>query len=79
MFTFANPSIGMTLGALWTTLVLWFRNVFPVRLVWLEAVGQLIGGGVPAVMALLFSMTTDATNEEERSGSVTTTSSEQCN
>ncbi|KAJ4405922.1 hypothetical protein N0V82_010222 [Gnomoniopsis sp. IMI 355080] len=57
---------GSTLGALWTTLVLWFPNVFPVRLVWLESVGQLIGGGAPALMGLLFSMTTDATNEEER-------------
>ncbi|KAJ4397730.1 hypothetical protein N0V93_001965 [Gnomoniopsis smithogilvyi] len=57
---------GLTLGALWTTLVLWFRNIFPVRLVWLESVGQLIGGGTPVAMGLLFSMTTDATNEEER-------------
>ena len=56
----------MTLGVLWTMLVLWFQDVFPVRLLWLESIGQLIGGGNPVVIALLLSMLADATTEEER-------------
>lgn len=57
---------GLTLGGLWTTSVLWFRAVLPVRLIWLECLGQLIGGGNPILLGLLFSMITDTTNEEER-------------
>lgn len=47
-------------------MVLWFRNIFPVRLVWLEGFGQLLGGGNPIILGMLFSMITDTTNEEER-------------
>lgn len=47
-------------------LVLWFRDLFPVQLVWLDAVGPLIGGGNPVLVALLLSMLADATSEEER-------------
>ena len=56
----------MTLSALWSLFVIWFSEVFPVRLVWLESVGQLIGGGNPVLIALLLSMLADASTEEER-------------
>ncbi|CAN8101424.1 unnamed protein product [Discula destructiva] len=58
--------VGLTLGTLWTTTVLWFRTIFPIRLVWLECVGQVIGGGIAITMSLLFSMVADSTNEDER-------------
>lgn len=57
---------GLALGAAWSFLVLWFRAVLPVRMIWLEALGTIIGGGSPVAMALLFSIISDVTNEEER-------------
>ncbi|KUJ23460.1 MFS general substrate transporter [Mollisia scopiformis] len=58
--------MGMTLGVIWTVLVLWFSDVFPLQLIWLESAGQLVGGGIPILVALLLSMVTDVTTEEER-------------
>lgn len=55
---------GVTLSGLWSTMVLSLG--LPVRLVWLESLGQLIGGGNPIALGLLFCMITDTTNEEER-------------
>lgn len=59
-------SKGITMGAAISTMVLWFRSIFPVELIWLEAVPQLIGGGNPVAIGLLLSVIADATNEEER-------------
>lgn len=56
----------MALGAACTITVLWFRDVFPVKLIWLEAVAQLVGGGNPVAIGMLLSIIADATNEEER-------------
>lgn len=54
------------LGCVWTMLVLYFPSVFPVRLLWLQAIGQFIGGGVPTAIGLLLSMLADETTEKER-------------
>lgn len=63
---FENHSTGMMIGSAVTMLVLWFRDVFPVELIWLEAAAQVIGGGNPVAMGLLLSIIADATTEEER-------------
>lgn len=57
---------GILLGCSWTVLVLFFRTVFPIRMLWLESLGQFIGGGAPTLMAMLMSMLADATTEQER-------------
>lgn len=56
----------MTLGCACTMTVLWFRDIFPVKLIWLEAVAQLVGGGNPVAMGMLLSIIADVTDEEER-------------
>lgn len=50
----------------WWMLVLALPGVFPVSLVWLGSLTQLIGGGTPVLTASIYSMLTDATKDEER-------------
>lgn len=47
-------------------LVLAAPSVFPVSLVWLGSLTQLIGGGNPVLAASVYSMLTDATTDDER-------------
>lgn len=47
-------------------LVLALPGVFPVSLLSLGSLTQLIGGGNPVLAASVFSMVTDATTDEER-------------
>lgn len=57
---------GIGLGATWTAVVLSFPAIFSVRLIWLESLGALVGGGNPVAVGLLLTMLTDASVEEER-------------
>ncbi|ORY71941.1 uncharacterized protein BCR38DRAFT_470784 [Pseudomassariella vexata] len=46
-------------------LVLSFRGAMPVRLVWFDLIGLLLGGGNPIMVALLLAMLADAATEEK--------------
>lgn len=59
--------MGIVIGTLIQMAVLRFHDVFPVRLIWLSAVGVAIGGGTPVLLAITFSIVTDATAEKDRS------------
>lgn len=59
--------MGLVTGILIQMTVLYFHNVFPIRLVWLSSVGIAIGGGNPVLLAIILSIVTDATAEKDRS------------
>lgn len=65
---FANkPAMpGISLSVFWSMLVLALPGIFPVSLVWLGSLTQMIGGGNPVLAASILSMLTDATGEGER-------------
>ncbi|KAI1342802.1 major facilitator superfamily transporter [Xylariaceae sp. FL0016] len=63
---FALAVTGAILGLLWIMTVAYFSNVFPIEAVWLASAGMLLGGGDALLIAVVLSMITDATNEEER-------------
>ncbi|KAI1331335.1 MFS general substrate transporter [Xylariaceae sp. FL0255] len=50
----------------WIFAVLYWHSVFPVTAIWYSCLFHLIGGGTPVTQAILLSMVTDATSEEER-------------
>ena len=57
----------MALGFVIQLTVLYFRNIFPTRLVWLSAASIALGGGNAVLVAIIQSIVTDATSEQERS------------
>ncbi|KAK7746086.1 hypothetical protein SLS62_009546 [Diatrype stigma] len=58
--------VGIVIGTLIQMAVLRFHDVFPVRLIWLSAAGVAVGGGTPVLLAITFSIVTDATAEKDR-------------
>ncbi len=60
-------TLGTLLSAVWIALVLWFRDFFPTRLLLLQAVFQVIGGGNTVSVAVLYSVVADVVSEAERS------------
>ena len=43
-----------------------FPNIFPIRLLWLEAVGAIFGGGYPVARALIYAVISDVTSLDAR-------------
>ena len=58
--------LGMALGYLVQLTVLYFHNVFPIRLVWLSAASVVVGGGIAVLAAIILSIVTDATSDKDR-------------
>ncbi|KAI1267607.1 major facilitator superfamily transporter [Xylariaceae sp. FL1019] len=55
---------GLILGAIWALIVVYWR--LPITAIWASCLGQLIGGGNTVLLAIILSMISDATKEEER-------------
>ncbi|KAI1378591.1 MFS general substrate transporter [Hypoxylon crocopeplum] len=58
--------LGILINISWSMVVLYFHTVFPTELIWLGSAGLLVGGGNAVLTGIILSMTSDATNEEER-------------
>jgi MFS family permease len=57
---------GMALNLLCAMVILWFWKVFPLQLVWVSGVFQLIGGGQAIVAGGVLSVLSDVATEEQR-------------
>lgn len=58
--------LGLLLAAIIELVVIYWRNIFPVTLIWASTAGQLVGGGNAVLAAVILSMIADATTEEDR-------------
>jgi hypothetical protein len=57
---------GIILGLLVQMVVVRFNNIFPIRLVWLASASPLLGGGLAVLSAVVMSVATDVTSEDQR-------------
>lgn len=49
-----------------TLVVLWFSDSIPLRTVWFSSLSWLIGGGPAVAFAVMWTMISDVTTEDER-------------
>lgn len=49
-----------------TLVVLWFSDTIPLRAVWFSSLAWLIGGGPAVAFAVMWTMISDVTTEDER-------------
>ncbi|CAI7655258.1 unnamed protein product [Penicillium glandicola] len=66
--TLALSLPGFGLNALFTILILWFSDIFPLRALWFTALTWVFGGGPVVSFAIIWTMMADVTNEAERAG-----------
>lgn len=59
-------NVGVLLALLWQIAVYSFPDVLPIRLIWLQGVFLLLGGGMSTYGALLFTIATDISTEAYR-------------
>lgn len=59
---------GFALNSIITIVVMWFSNIFPLRVLWLSSLAWLIGGGPVVAFAIIWTMMADVTTESERYG-----------
>lgn len=64
--TLALSLPGFGLNALFTLIILWFSDFFPLRALWLTALTWVLGGGPVVSFAIIWTMMADVTNESER-------------
>ncbi|KAI0397355.1 major facilitator superfamily transporter [Xylariaceae sp. FL0594] len=57
---------GLLMSALIEMAVVYWHDAFPLTAIWLSSTGQLVGGGNAVLGAVIFTMVTDATREEDR-------------
>lgn len=57
---------GLVLNLMCAMVILWFYKVFPLQLVWVSGVFQLIGGGQAIVAGGVLSILSDVAAEEQR-------------
>ncbi|KAL4875079.1 major facilitator superfamily domain-containing protein [Aspergillus karnatakaensis] len=57
---------GFILNCVILFVVMWFSDVFPLRMVWTACLSYVFGGGPVVTMAVIFTMMADVTTEEER-------------
>lgn len=57
---------GFVLNSAIITLVLWFSDIFSLRAVWLSSLAWLCGGGPVVAFAIIWTMMSDVTTEDER-------------
>lgn len=49
-----------------TFVVLWFSDTIPLRAVWLSSLAWVVGGGPAVAFAVVWTMVSDVTSEDER-------------
>ncbi|OOF99389.1 hypothetical protein ASPCADRAFT_393265 [Aspergillus carbonarius ITEM 5010] len=59
---------GFALNCIMQLVVMWFPNVFPLRTVWASSLAWLFGGGPVVAFAIIWTMMSDVSTEEERFG-----------
>lgn len=57
---------GFVLNSAIVFVVSWFPDVFPLRAVWLSSLAWLLGGGPVVAFAIIWTMMSDVTSEDER-------------
>ncbi|KAL4893000.1 MFS general substrate transporter [Aspergillus ambiguus] len=57
---------GFTLNTIIMFVVMWYSDVFPLRAVWISCLAWLFGGGPVVAFAIIWTMMSDVTTEEER-------------
>lgn len=57
---------GFVLNSAIVFVVSWFPDVFPLRTVWLSSLAWLLGGGPVVAFAIIWTMMSDVTSEDER-------------
>ncbi|KAJ5701002.1 hypothetical protein N7493_012048 [Penicillium malachiteum] len=57
---------GFFLNSMITVAVMWFSEAIPLRAVWLSSLAWLIGGGPVVTFAIIWTMMSDVTTEDER-------------
>ncbi|KAL2825223.1 MFS general substrate transporter [Aspergillus cavernicola] len=57
---------GFVLNCMIMFVVMWFSDIFPLRAVWVSCVAFVFGGGPVVTIAILYTMMSDVTMEEER-------------
>nr|POE54174.1 efflux pump ustt [Quercus suber] len=63
---FALSVLSLTLAALWINTVLWFFQLFAIRLTWLSTLSSLLGGGNPVFTGLFYVILSDVTTSTKR-------------
>lgn len=58
------PSATIYLG--YTTIVLWFSNIVPLRFIWLASFAFVVGGGPAVMSAVIFTVVADVATEKQR-------------
>lgn len=58
--------VGLLMKMCWDISVLWFWKTFPIRLVWISPIFLLLGGGGATAGAMVNSIISDVTTEENR-------------
>ncbi|PTU19621.1 hypothetical protein P175DRAFT_0503160 [Aspergillus ochraceoroseus IBT 24754] len=57
---------GFILNCVMVLVVIWFSDIFPLRAVWASCLAWLLGGGPVVALAIIYTMMSDVTTEEER-------------
>lgn len=50
----------------YSTIILWFSNIFPLRFIWLASFAFVIGGGPAVISAVIFTVVADVATEKQR-------------
>jgi hypothetical protein len=58
--------IGAILSEIWIVSVCWFWRTFPLRLIWLSPVFQIIGGGGAVIQSMVYAAISDVSTEANR-------------
>ncbi|KAK1756769.1 major facilitator superfamily domain-containing protein [Echria macrotheca] len=59
--------LGLTLGAVWVSIVCYMDGTLDLRLIWLANLCQIIGGGGPVFSSMVFTMLADISTDAQRS------------
>ncbi|MCJ1313181.1 hypothetical protein MMC25_006858 [Agyrium rufum] len=58
--------LGLCLQFTWIVIVVWFSEIFPIRLIWLSSAFCIIGGGPSVGLSVVYVMAVEAVSEESR-------------
>jgi hypothetical protein len=54
------------LSQAWILMVCWWWRIFPLRLIWLSPVFQIIGGGGTVIQSVIYAIISDVSTEANR-------------